>query len=82
MTLDEFRATKREVADLRSVIPDTFGPPTPGWTYSFDGGTYYIERSDAEHIHLLIANTEMSDHISALPLFEQELYEYARKEAL
>ena len=83
-TFEQFRASRREVAKLSTVISGFLehSQESAGYVYTYGTDDFYIER-DGDSLHLILgAQSEYSDHISALPEFERHLYEYAHAEAI
>lgn len=76
MTLDQFRATGRDVADIVAELPHAAGytePGTPGRIYD---GDCYIEGTPETGWTLTIHNTIMRSGAYTLAELEHELYEF------
>lgn len=74
MTIERFRASRREVSDLGASIGDDGLAGIPGFTYL---GVLYIERY-GDGYHLLIGrHTEVGSDLDA---FEQRLFDFAKSE--
>ena len=78
MTIEEFRATKKEVENLSEATEDSYpDTPRPGWTYA--DNCLVIERNDfsEEEAYLILGNCEYEGPLASL---EELLYKWATDE--
>jgi len=82
-SLEDFRQTRREVADLNTEIEGfedvSTRSPSPGFVYALAGARFCIEKWSNDRVYLLCESTEIEDDISGLAGLEVELYDYARR---
>ena len=76
MTLEQFRATGRDVADLQTVDPNAFDAPSPGRVYA---GDLYIEYAGGEGAFLTLGNEQL---VGTLEELEAELYDFGVREGI
>lgn len=75
MTLDEFRATRRECVDIGDALNDEGADGVAGYIYA---DMLWIERTRDGGYHLLIGNS--SELGTDLGAFEARLYEFGCSE--
>jgi hypothetical protein len=85
MTLEAFRATRREVSDLREVFQDdsAFEVATAGYVYQYGPDatfTFYIEKTADGRVYLILERDEWLVDADQLPQLEVLLYEFAHAE--
>lgn len=75
MTLEQFRATGRDVADLREALGDVWDEVRPGRVYA---GNLHIEGSESAGWCLTIYNESWA--YDPLEVYERRLYEFGVEE--
>jgi len=79
ITIQEFRASRREVADLGAEITDTGGDLTGQRGFLYAGNVYMTidDQPGERYVGLVLSEWDYYRAESELPMLEEHLYEWA-----